>query len=179
MGFWQRRTAQLGRLLRLDMDHAQVHYAARLETVVATRARWLDVGCGRQIVPVWAMLDAEQRAWVSRSSLLVGIDTDDAIEEHPHLHARVRGLAGSLPFRDESFDLVSANTVVEHIEDCAGFLQDVRRVLKPGGRFIFHTPNYWYYLVFLAAHVPEAIKRGSSGYVVGGGRGAHGECRRH
>jgi SAM-dependent methyltransferase len=76
------------------------------------------------------------------------------------LRERVLGLGGALPFVDGSFDLVTANMVVEHVRDPRSFLADVHRVLRPGGAFLLHTPNRSYYLVWLAARIPEAAKRG-------------------
>jgi SAM-dependent methyltransferase len=42
---------------------------------------------------------------------------------------------------DSSFDLVVAIEVLEHVEEDAIFLDNVRRVLKPGGHFLMTTPN--------------------------------------
>lgn len=158
MNFWRRQRSALARVLRLDLTHSQRHYADFLKQSVPEGARWLDVGCGRCVVPYWAMPEAEQRALVSRGVSLIGIDVDAAIRDHALLNAKVIGLAGSLPYRDQSFDLVTANMVVEHVDDCAAFLADIFRVLKPGGRFIFHTPHYLYYLVFISSWMPEWLK---------------------
>lgn len=46
-----------------------------------------------------------------------------------------------LPFADESFDCVVSFQVIEHIRRDRAFVEEVRRVLKPGGRFIVSTPN--------------------------------------
>jgi len=40
-----------------------------------------------------------------------------------------------------SFDLVVSVEVLEHVEEDERFVAEVRRVLKPGGRFIMTTPN--------------------------------------
>ncbi len=46
-----------------------------------------------------------------------------------------------LDFPPASFDWVVAFQVIEHIKDDFGFLAEVNRVLKPGGKFIATTPN--------------------------------------
>lgn len=46
-----------------------------------------------------------------------------------------------LPFADDSFDWVVSFQVIEHIKRDRAFVEEVRRVLKPGGRFIVSTPN--------------------------------------
>ena len=46
-----------------------------------------------------------------------------------------------LPFEDNSFDIVLSFDVFEHIPDSDGHLQEVARVLKPGGYYLLQTPN--------------------------------------
>lgn len=46
-----------------------------------------------------------------------------------------------LPFDDESFDCVVSFQVIEHIKRDRAFVDEVRRVLKRGGKFIVSTPN--------------------------------------
>jgi len=43
-------------------------------------------------------------------------------------------------FADESFDLIIANHVLEHVSDDAAALREIRRILKPGGYTILQTP---------------------------------------
>lgn len=45
-----------------------------------------------------------------------------------------------LTFRDEQFDLVIALDILEHIPEYGAALRECRRVLKPGGRFVFSVP---------------------------------------
>jgi SAM-dependent methyltransferase len=54
----------------------------------------------------------------------------------------VCGSALALPFRDASFDLVSAFDVLEHCEPESGALAEMRRVLAPGGRLLLSVPAY-------------------------------------
>lgn len=46
-----------------------------------------------------------------------------------------------IALENESVDVVTAFQFIEHIQDQLGFIQDVKRVLKPGGIFICTTPN--------------------------------------
>lgn len=47
----------------------------------------------------------------------------------------------TLPFGDSVFDLAVAFQVIEHTDDDRAFLEEVRRVLKPGGTCLLTTPN--------------------------------------
>lgn len=49
--------------------------------------------------------------------------------------------AFNLPFPDNSFDAVSAMDFLEHVEEPEKIIQEMSRVLKPGGLFFFHTFN--------------------------------------
>lgn len=47
----------------------------------------------------------------------------------------------SFPYQDQTFDLVIAVEVTEHILDHETFFHEVNRILKPGGRLYISTPN--------------------------------------
>jgi ubiquinone/menaquinone biosynthesis C-methylase UbiE len=53
----------------------------------------------------------------------------------------VEGFAENLPFPDGSFDIVIANSVLEHVSDLERCLDEVARVLAPGGVFWFQTAS--------------------------------------
>ena len=61
----------------------------------------------------------------------------------------------SLPYDDDTFDLVVGHAVIHHIPDVEGALREVVRVLKPGGRFVIAgeptTIGHWY-----ARHISRA-----------------------
>ena len=45
-----------------------------------------------------------------------------------------------LPFADNSFDVIVCMDVIEHLENPGIVLKEMHRVLRPGGRFLFHVP---------------------------------------
>jgi SAM-dependent methyltransferase len=73
--------------------------------------------------------------------------------QNPLLDSASVADATHLPFRDESFDVVTANMVLEHLEEPNAVFAEVARVLAPGGRFVFVTPNVQNPVVWVASVV--------------------------
>lgn len=140
--------------------NAQHRYIAALETAVFPGARWLDIGCGRGVLPTW-MRDRErrQRELVDRAGFAVGIDMDLAsLRDNDVIDGGLMGDVARLPFADACFDVVSANMVAEHLSDPEAALRELHRVLAPGGRVLIHTPNLSSPPTRAAALVPEWVK---------------------
>jgi SAM-dependent methyltransferase len=146
------------KIIGLDRTHSQERYFSVLRAQIHGGARWLDIGCGRQLVPYWAASLAQQREIVSRAKLFLGIDADPAVMENP-LASRVTAVGERLPFRNDSLDVITANMVFEHLEKPLDVLADLRRALVPGGKLIIHTPNFRYPYIFLASFIPDSLKR--------------------
>lgn len=68
-------------------------------------------------------------------------DLDPAAFGVPGIECRRVDAGGALPYADASFDLVLAVELVEHIENHGTFFDELSRVLKPGGKALFTTPN--------------------------------------
>ena len=61
-----------------------------------------------------------------------------------HYGIELKKVSGEhLDFEDSSFDIVISFDVFEHIPDTDKHLQEVRRVLRPGGCYLLQTPNKW------------------------------------
>jgi SAM-dependent methyltransferase len=99
-------------------------------------ARVLDAGCGRslftEIRPRWPFT-------------IVAADVEyDLLHERKASFGDVRWVvagARPLPFADQSFDVVFAGELIEHLPDPVEGLDEFHRVLRPGGRLILTTPN--------------------------------------
>ncbi|MDA0661075.1 MAG: methyltransferase domain-containing protein, partial [Planctomycetota bacterium] len=61
----------------------------------------------------------------------------------------------AIPFDNNYFDGVFCNSVIEHVTDIDSFMQEVHRVLKPGGWFWAKTPNRRHYVARIAGITPE------------------------
>jgi 2-polyprenyl-3-methyl-5-hydroxy-6-metoxy-1,4-benzoquinol methylase len=114
---------------------------ARLDFLLAhvpAGARVLDVGCGEAWFTA-ALVQAGREA--------VGIDVAReplrrGREREPKLDLRCVSAQGEWPLQDVSFDAVWAGEVIEHVADTAGWLSQVRRVLRSGGALVLSTPAH-------------------------------------
>lgn len=116
--------------------------AAYLVPHLSEGMRLLDVGCG----PGSITLDLA--GLVSRA---VGIDGADLAIERARVEAVRRGVSNAtfenadayeLPFDDDSFDVVHAHQVLQHLADPVRALIEARRVVKPGGLVAARDADY-------------------------------------
>jgi SAM-dependent methyltransferase len=99
-----------------------------------SKIKILDVGCGTGgNLEMLAKFGAAEGADVS----------DDALEFCKSKGLTVhKGLAESLPFADESFEVVTALDVIEHLDDDIAGLSEMYRVLKRGGNTLIFVPAF-------------------------------------
>ena len=106
-------------LLTPGLRNAQFAYFDLLKAKLNGNPRWLDIGCGRRLFPDW-MPDSEQEESALKARLVdtFGIDADFAsLRDNVFVRHRVIGDCCSLPFAASSFDLLTANMVVEHVAE--------------------------------------------------------------
>ena len=139
------------------LTYSQDSYAETLDVYAKAHADWLDVGCGHQILPAWR--EAAEQRLVSRCRRVVGVDrVPTSLKQHRTISRLAVGDIIDLPFAADTFDLVTANMVVEHLRDPERSLREVWRIVKPGGVFLFLTPNALGYSTILARLLPERFK---------------------
>ncbi|MBK7601392.1 MAG: class I SAM-dependent methyltransferase [Acidobacteria bacterium] len=105
------------------------------KSAAVSRRIILDIGCG-----TGATMDH-----LKRYGEVQGID----LSELPLRFSRKRGhsrvmlaSATELPFADNSFDLLTALDVIEHLDDDVRGLGEIRRVLKPGAPAVIFVPAF-------------------------------------
>jgi len=109
-------------------------FADRVRYYLRPEARLLDLGCGRGGL-------VEQLTHPRGHT--IGIDPDlTSLREH-RLAAlpRLAGHSDQLPFAAASFDVVYASWLLEHLPAPAETFVAIARALRPGGVFVFITPN--------------------------------------
>jgi ubiquinone/menaquinone biosynthesis C-methylase UbiE len=137
--------------------YSQRLYEDALARHVVEGTTWLDLGCGHQVLPAWRR--ESERRLVDRARV-VGLDADvPSLRSHQTIHLLVQGDIGALPFADGTFDLVTLNMVAEHLDHPAVQFAEIRRVLRPGGAFLLHTPNTLGYLTLVNRCLPHAVSR--------------------
>lgn len=109
-------------------------FADRVRNYLRPKTRLLDLGCGRGGL-------AEQLTHPLDHT--IGIDPDLASLREHRLPAlpRLAGHSDRLPFAAASFDVIYASWLLEHLPAPAETFAAVAHALRPGGVFIFITPN--------------------------------------
>ena len=96
--------------------------------------RILDVGCGT----------GANIEMLSQYGEAEGVDvSDDALEFCRRKGLKVqKGLAETLPYDDEAFDLTTALDVIEHLDDDVAGLKEMFRVTRKGGYSLIFVPAF-------------------------------------
>lgn len=108
----------------------------------------LDIGCGKGIELMtalqWAIREHATEYW--------GVEPDAGISPTPDLFDRwLTALIENAELPANHFDVAYSFMVMEHAADPSAFMRAVMRCLKPGGVYVFATPNRRHYFTRIAA----------------------------
>jgi ubiquinone/menaquinone biosynthesis C-methylase UbiE len=110
----------------------------------------LDWGCGAgQMTALLRQRGLEVTAFDYRGEL--SEPTMQPLPHYPEVSAHLSPEPVALPFETASFDAVLSCGVLEHVQDPDGSLDELKRVLKPGGTiYVYKLPNRHSYLEAIA-----------------------------
>jgi len=86
---------------------------------------------------------------------VTGLDPDPAVLGNDALASAIVLKGDRFPFPDSSFDMAVSDYVVEHVRKPLSHLQELHRVLRVGGCYVFRTPNRFHYVPLIAAITPH------------------------
>jgi SAM-dependent methyltransferase len=119
------------------------HWWFRARRTILDRA--VDRFVGRTGLALTVGVGATREAeMLARRSRLVAIDRAPIDENCTSFALATRADALALPFADEVFDAVFIFDVLEHIDDDARVLAEIRRVLRPGAKLLITVPAFMF-----------------------------------
>ena len=152
---WDRQADAWARFVPLDEVNERFNVPKLLELLPPPGRRTLDLGCGEGRLG---------RELLKLGHRVVGIDSSAAMVRHAsRSHESLVADATALPFEDGAFDLVTAFMSIMDMDDMAGAVREVGRVLTSGGHFCFsitHPINSAGRFVERAPDSPFVIEHG-------------------
>ena len=129
-----------------------VRWVRTLRNMVPARLKWFDKHMqwpGAKVLDLGCAGGFMAEAIHDRGAAVTGIDPAAAAIDAARAHAAGTGRAiqydvgvgEALPYDDGAFDAVVCVDVLEHVQSLPQVLAEVRRVLRPGGMFLFDTIN--------------------------------------
>lgn len=140
---------------RLLGETGREAYERLVEEHTRPGGRWFDAGCGH-----FFFHDRKREQQVrSRTPISFGCDLDfSALKVSSSNVLVAQSNLEAIPYRTETFDLVTMNSVAEHLANPLAVFKEIVRVLKPHGYFIMHTPNVHSYYALGSRLLPESVK---------------------
>ena len=150
----------------------QRHLIAYKEAAKIISGTVLEVGCGEGYGIMELAPKAEHYIAVDKYNTDISDELNEA-NNITFIQSEVPPLKG---IEDNSVDFVVTFQVIEHIEDDERFLQEIHRVLKPGGKVILTTPNVmmsltrnpWHTREYTPEQMGEVLKSSFDNYELKG-----------
>jgi len=105
--------------------------------IVNKKLKILEIGSGNGNLLNYLFKEGYNICGIEINENFIKNAKDEFGENLPLYH----NIGDALTFNDNSFDVVLSFDVFEHIRDTNKHLSEIKRVLKPGGYYLFCTPN--------------------------------------
>lgn len=114
----------------------------------------LDIGCVQHNPKNYKSKYWVHKALKEVSATIVGIDLYEPGVSYLNEHGFNVVCADAQQFdMGETFDVIMAGDIIEHLEDFHGFLECCKRHMHNGSRLIISTPNPWYWKNIIKAAI--------------------------
>lgn len=137
-----------------------VAFNIRAKAVMGLDALVCDFGCGRGFhKELYEGFARDIQIFRGNARHVIGIDVDDYASENPYIDEFVlmRPMEARIPLETASVDLVVTEWVFEHLPEPMATLDELSRILRPGGHLCIRTPNLWHYSCLGALAIPHRL----------------------
>ncbi|MEK7519652.1 MAG: methyltransferase domain-containing protein [Patescibacteria group bacterium] len=117
-------------------------FEEKIRKIFTEKKTVVDIGGGLRILKEKNNRYDQTRAWILPYLKQVEYKVLDPI---PDYHPDIVGDIHALPFGDNSQDAIVCIAVLEHVENPIRAVQEIHRVLKPGGYCFLYVPFLFYY----------------------------------
>ena len=114
-------------IIRKNLYRRIVKYAPQLT------GKMMDFGCGEK----------PYKPLFNNVSEYIGVDYNGEGHDHTNENIDVYYDGKTIPFPDNTFDSILTSEVLEHVFNLEPIVQELHRVLKPGGKILITTPFAW------------------------------------
>ncbi|GHC09312.1 class I SAM-dependent methyltransferase [Thermomonas carbonis] len=142
-----------------NQDGAVAFYS-RVQSLLRRDSIVCDFGCGRGFhKDLYRGFARDVQVFTRKAKHVVGVDVDSYAAENPYIDEfrLISPMDAPLPLASESVDLVVTEWVVEHLPNPRDSLDELSRVIKPGGFLCIRTPNLWHYSCLAALMIPDRL----------------------
>ncbi|MGY4329386.1 ubiquinone/menaquinone biosynthesis C-methylase UbiE [Bradyrhizobium sp. LB7.2] len=134
---------------------------------------------GEKLLEVGGGMGTDHAQFAKNGAITTDLDLSSGHLEHAKRNFALRGLTGefihgdaeNMPFEDSTFDVVYSNGVIHHTPDTARVVNEMYRVLKPGGKAIImvyaeNSLHYWRNLFYTIGIEQGRLERVSMGGIM-------------
>ena len=112
---------------------------------------------GSQILEIGAGSKNETTQRLASIGAVTALDIDPDVHNNLYASKTLVFDGVKFPIPDHSMDVCVSNWVLEHVADPVSHFSEVARVLRPGGIYLFRTPNLFHYVMFGSWILPHFL----------------------
>ncbi|MBF0121067.1 MAG: methyltransferase domain-containing protein [Desulfobacterales bacterium] len=131
-------------------EHPYRRYENKIFSILRGQDTILDAGCGRA-APVL-------KKYIGKAKILIGVDLEEKAQDLSEIKY-IKSDISNINISSSFVDVVISRAVLEHVFDPASVFNEVKRILKPGGSFIFLTPNLYDYVSIFSMLTPQKFHK--------------------